>query len=73
MKFIRKPAYDLGFVLFPACVYLGILFAAIIVSDYLVDHDDKTPETVKQYKAVMVGLGYTSVIILALFLVDNLI
>lgn len=34
MKRLRKPAYDLGFVLFLACIYLGLLFAVIIVMDY---------------------------------------
>ena len=34
MSLLRKPAYDLGFVLFLACVYLGLLLAIIILKDY---------------------------------------
>ena len=35
MKQIRKPGYDLGFVLLMALVYLGILVAVIILRDYV--------------------------------------
>lgn len=71
MKFIRKPAYDLGLVLFPSCVYLAVLFAVIIVSDYnLSDPDAKKDE---KNQSLMVALSYTSIIILALFVVDNIL
>lgn len=35
MRLLRKPSYDLAFVLFLAFAYLGILFAAIILRDYV--------------------------------------
>ena len=40
MKFLRKPAYDLGFVLFLAGVYLGLLLTTIILRDYLHNEPD---------------------------------
>ena len=35
MKLIRKPGYDLGITLLLACVYLGVMFAMIIMRDYV--------------------------------------
>ena len=40
MRMLRKPQYDLAFVLFLACAYLGILFVMIVLRDYVYNELD---------------------------------
>jgi hypothetical protein len=49
MKWLRKPAYDLGFVLFVALIYLGLLVAVIIANDYVTPSSNIDQDSVKAY------------------------